>query len=85
VAAPSPATFRWGFDGWTEICERPTTPTGLGLHTVEIDTRRLKSGRSIDLTYRLEPGGEWAGRDFRISVVPAGRSLQAALAGEPQA
>ncbi len=73
LAVAAPATFRWGFDGWTQINERRTTATALGLHTVEIDTRGLKSGRSIDLTYRLEPGGEWAGRDFRISVVaPAG-------------
>ena len=73
VAVAEPATFRWGFDGWTQISEHRTTATALGLHTVEIDTRGLKSGRSIDLTYRLEPGGEWAGRDFRISVVaPAG-------------
>ncbi|MHB8812914.1 MAG: glycoside hydrolase family 15 protein [Steroidobacteraceae bacterium] len=69
VAVTSPATFRWGFDGWKDISERRTTATALGLHTVEIDTSRLKGGRSIDLTYRLEPSGEWAGRDFRISVV----------------
>jgi glucoamylase len=73
VAVGQPATFRWGFDGWTEICERSTTATALGLHIVEIDTRALKAGRSIDLTYRLEPGGEWAGRDFRISVLPPAR------------
>ena len=71
VAASAPATFRWGFDGWNDIGERRTTATTLGLHTVEIDTTRLKSGRSIDLTYRFEPSGEWAGRDFRISVVSA--------------
>jgi glucoamylase len=71
LAVTAPATFRWGFDGWKDIRESRTTATALGLHTVEIDTRGLKSGRSIDLTYRLEPSGEWAGRDFRISVVPA--------------
>ncbi len=71
LAVAAPATFRWGFDGWKDIREARTAPTTLGLHTVEIDTRPLKSGRSIDLTYRLEPSGEWAGRDFRISVVPS--------------
>jgi glucoamylase len=69
VAVGAPATFRWGFDGWQNISERGTTPTSLGLHTLDIDTRALTSGRSIDLTYRLEPSGEWAGRDFRIAVV----------------
>jgi len=55
------------------------------LHAVEIDTSRLKSGRSIDLTYRLEPSGEWAGRDFRISVVSVGEGATKALAVEEQA
>ena len=77
--------FRWGFDGWKDICDRRTTATALGLHIVEIDTSRLKSGRSIDLTYRLEPSGKWIGRDFRISVVPAGGTVRAALARERQA
>ena len=72
VAVTAPATFRWGFDGWKDIEERRTTAI-LGLHTVEIDTSRLKSGRAVDLTYRLEPNEEWAGRDFRITVVPATR------------
>jgi glucoamylase len=85
VAVTAPATFRWGFDGWKDISERRTTATALGLHTVEIDTSRLKGGRSIDLTYRLEPSGEWAGRDFRISVVSARAGAKTALAGEEQA
>jgi glucoamylase len=85
VAVTAPATFRWGFDGWNDICERSTTATTLGLHTVEIDTSRLTSGRSIDLTYRLEPSGEWVGRDFRISVVAAGEAVKTALAGEGEA
>ncbi|HWF99028.1 MAG TPA: glycoside hydrolase family 15 protein [Steroidobacteraceae bacterium] len=74
VAVTAPATFRWGFDGWKDIRECRTTPTALGLHVVEIDTRALKSGRSIDLTYRLEPSEQWAGHDFRIAVTPAGPS-----------
>ncbi len=85
VAATSPATFRWGFDGWKDVGECRTRPAALGLHTVEIDTVRLTGGRAIDLTYRLEPSGEWAGRDFRIAVVPAARDAKAALAAEEQA
>jgi glucoamylase len=85
VAVTEPATFRWGFDGWQDIREQRTTATTLGLHTLQIDTARLKSGRSIDLTYRLEPGGEWVGRDFRIAVVPAAEGTKTALAVEGQA
>jgi len=85
VAVTAPATFRWGFDGWQDIHEERTTSTPLGLHTVEIDTARLKSGRSIDLTYRLEPGEEWVGRDFRIAVVPADDAAETPLAVDGQA
>jgi len=85
VAVTSPATFRWGFDGWKDISEAHTTATTLGLHIVAIDTARLQSGRSIDLTYRLEPSGEWAGRDFRIAVVPRVEAVNTALAGAGQA
>jgi glucoamylase len=85
VAVTAPATFRWGFDGWQDIHEERTTATPLGLHTVEIDTARLKSGRSIDLTYRLEPGEEWVGRDFRIAVVPADDAAETPLAVDGQA
>jgi len=85
VAATAPATFRWGFDGWQDIREQRTTATTLGLHIVEIDTLRLKRGRSIDLTYRLEPGGQWIGRDFRIAVVPAADGAKTPLAVEGQA
>jgi glucoamylase len=85
LAVTEPATFRWGFDGWKDIVERRTTASALGLHTVEVDTSRLKSGRAIDLTYRLEPSGEWIARDYRISVVSAGGAEQATLAREAQA
>lgn len=85
VAVTSPATFRWGFDGWKDITERRTTATALGLHTVDVDVSRLKNGDSIDLTYRLEPSGQWAGRDYRISVVPAAEAAKTALAAEGQA
>ncbi len=85
LAVTAPATFRWGFDGWKDTSEQRTTATTLGLHTVEIDTSRLKSGRALDLTYRLEPSGEWAGRDFRILVVSAGAATKTALARAGQA
>ena len=85
VAMTAPATFRWGFDGWQDIHEQRTTASALGLHTVDIDTLALKSGRSIDLTYRLEPSGEWAGRDFRIAVGPAAESQQTVLAAKGEA
>jgi glucoamylase len=59
---------RWGLDGWQDARDQDTTANSLGLHVLEIDTARLRTGRSIDLTYRS--GANWAGRDFRIRVIP---------------
>ena len=68
VALPDAGAVRYGFDGWQEVREAETTPNSLGLHVLEIDSARLRAGRSLDLTYRH--GGSWAGRDFRISITP---------------
>lgn len=71
LALTDPGVFRWSLDGWKNIRESRTSANPLGLHTVEIDTRSLESGGGIELTYRLEPSGEWAGSDYHIEVVPA--------------
>jgi len=71
VALPEAGAVRFGFDGWQEVREQDTTPNSLGLHVLEIDTPRLRAGRSLDLTYRF--GSSWAGRDFRISIAPRAR------------
>ena len=71
LALTEPGVLRWGFDGWQNIEERATEPNPLGLHVVELDTRALAAGRSIDLTYRRQSDGQWAGEDYRITVRPA--------------
>ncbi len=75
VALTEPGVLRWGLDGWRDIEERSTEANPLGLHLVEIDTRGLKAGQSIDLTYRRQSDGAWVGQDYRIAVraaVPVG-------------
>ena len=68
LALTEPGVFRWGFDGWQDIEERATEPNPLGLHLVELGTRGLAAGRWIDLTYRRQSDGQWAGQDYRIMV-----------------
>lgn len=70
LALPEPGAFRFGLDGWQEIREQGTAANPLGLHILEMDTPGLRAGHTVDFTYRLERGGLWAGRDFRVSVVP---------------
>jgi glucoamylase len=71
IALKEPGAVRWGLDGWQDVREQETTANSLGLHLLDIDTPRLIAGRHIDFTYRF--GSRWAGRDFRIRVVPRTR------------
>ena len=70
LALTAPGVFRWSLDGWRNIRESRTTANPLGLHIVEIDAGSLQGAARVDLTYRLEPSGEWAGQDYGIEVVP---------------
>jgi len=68
IALREAGTVRWGLDGWTDVREQDTVANSLGLHVLEIDTPRLRTGRRVDLTYRS--GIRWVGRDFSVRVVP---------------
>ena len=74
LALTEPGVFRWGFDGWQDPQEQATEANPLGLHLVDIDTRALRSGRQIDLTYRRQSDGQWIGEDYCLTVcAPASR------------
>jgi glucoamylase len=69
VALCAPASVRWGFNGWQNIDERPTTPNSLGLHVLPIDTARMIAGQRVDFTYRYIPSDWWIGVDYRVEVM----------------
>jgi hypothetical protein len=68
LALREPAVVRYGFDGWRDIVEAPTTPNSLGVHVLTIDTSRLVAGQRLDFTFRYVPGDRWVGEDYRLSV-----------------
>ena len=69
VALPEPALVHWGRDGWQMVADTPTTDTGLGFHVAALGTATLPPGSRIQFTWR-RPGGEWAGRDVTVQVIP---------------
>ena len=71
IALKHAGAVRWGVDGWQDVREQDTTANCLGLHVLDIDSARLRSGRCIDLTFRH--AAKWVGRDVRILVVPRSR------------
>lgn len=70
LALREPAVVRYGFDGWRDIVDAPTTPNGLGVHVLAIDTSRLVHGRRLDFTFRYMPGERWVNEDYRVDVEP---------------
>ncbi len=56
------AVALWSDDGWATSREVSTADTGLGIHTVEIDTAR----RPIVFTWRNAATGAWAGANFAV-------------------
>jgi glucoamylase len=68
VALRAPAIVRFGFNGWRDIVDAPTTPNSLGMHVLYIDTSRLIAGQKLDFTFRYSPGDHWIGADFHIDV-----------------
>lgn len=70
VALRKPATVRYGFNGWRDIVERPTTPNSLGLHLLQIDTARVVAGQKVDFTFRYSADNDWIGADYQVRVLP---------------
>jgi glucoamylase len=66
IALRQAGAVRYGLDGWREVREQATSANPLGLHVLDIDTRALRAGSCIDLTFRV--ADQWAGTDFRIRV-----------------
>jgi glucoamylase len=66
IALRAPGAIRWGLDGWQDVRDQETQANPLGLHLLQIDTPRLRAGRTLDFTFRN--GTSWAGQDFHIRV-----------------
>ena len=68
IALRAPGAIRWGLDGWSDARDQDTRPSALGLHLLDIDTPRLRAGRTLQFTFRT--GGNWVGQDFNVLVSP---------------
>ena len=68
IALRAPGAIRWGLDGWSDARDQDTHPSALGLHLLDIDTPRLRAGRTLQFTFRT--GGNWVGQDFNVLVSP---------------
>ncbi|MGH7118281.1 MAG: glycoside hydrolase family 15 protein [Acetobacteraceae bacterium] len=74
ILLPRAARIHWGVNGWQDIRDRETVPTGLGPHTAALDAKALQDARCIDFTFQWCDSGQWAGSDAHVVIadgVPA--------------
>jgi glucoamylase len=62
------AVVRWAVNSWDSPANVATRESGLGIHVVDLDTRRLKAGERILFTFRVAAGDQWAGADFEVAI-----------------
>ena len=69
----SDALVRWSLDGWKTNRDSRTNDTGLGVHTVDLDTEMLQVSNSVNFTFHWIDSGRWEGRDFTVKVTAPGQ------------
>lgn len=69
VELSAPARVVWTDDEWRSTQVAATFATGLDLHSVELPTQALRSGRRIEFTWQRRNDGEWCGKNYTVTVV----------------
>ncbi len=68
IEALAPAMVRWTADDWQTWKDAQSSPTGLGVHLVDLPTRGLPSGSVVTFTFRWPEVDRWEGRNFSVRV-----------------
>jgi glucoamylase len=58
VEDSTPFTLHYGHDGWTDVQDQPSTPSGMGMHGARITTTQASTWSTIDFI-RHYPDGSW--------------------------
>jgi glucoamylase len=65
---PAPARIRWSTDEWATEKEHDTHDSTLGVHVVDLPTRRLKTGTTIHFTIYWLDEERWEGTDYAVEI-----------------
>jgi glucoamylase len=65
---PAPARVRWSTDDWTTEKEHNTRDSTLGVHVVDLPTRRLKTGTTIHFAIYWLDEEHWEGTDYAVEI-----------------
>ena len=64
----SPAMVHWSFDGWRTSQDSNTRDTGLGVHSVDLPTEKLRVGEEVNFTLYWPESNRWEGTDFAVRI-----------------
>ena len=68
VETLAPAMVHWSADGWSTVHDTTTRDTKLGVHVADLDTRHVRQGDRVDLTFYWPEADRWEGTDFFVCV-----------------
>jgi glucoamylase len=69
IESAEPFRVRYGVDGWQQVTERESAPTGLGMHAVLLTSSDLGDANTLEWT-RFDPAnGTWEGVDHVVRLL----------------
>lgn len=69
MSLSAPVRIRWSADEWTTEKEHESHDSTLGVHVLDLPTRRLKAGTTIRFTIYWLDEERWEGRDYTVEIV----------------
>ncbi len=69
IEALSPSIVRWTSDGWRSFRDDRSNDTGLGLHLVDLPTKNLPSGSTVEFTFHWTLAGRWEDMNYHVDIV----------------
>ncbi len=68
VETLAPAVVHWSVDEWRTVHDTSTQDTTLGVHVSDLDTRDLRRGDRVHLTFYWPEADRWEGTDYVICI-----------------
>jgi glucoamylase len=73
VALLEPALVHWSVDNWKTAADVKTTDSGLGLHYVDLPTKKLPVGGKVMFTFFWRDACKWERANWEVVAVPKNR------------
>ena len=62
------AKIHWSRDGWKTVTDTETVESGIGIHYMDMDTGKMKTGENFVFTFFWIDSGNWEGKNFTVTV-----------------